>query len=67
MLGCDDVSRELSELVDGELSFFRRMQIYAHLAMCRVCLKLYKSLKETVHLLGELRDHPPQPERGHDR
>ncbi len=58
MLGCDEVGRDLSGLLDGDVPFLRRTGIYVHLAMCNVCSAVYASLRETVGVLHALRDEP---------
>ncbi|MFW6067196.1 MAG: anti-sigma factor family protein [Myxococcota bacterium] len=59
MLSCDQVARELSDALDRELPVWRRLQIHAHLAMCKACRGMARSLERTVDLLHELRDEPP--------
>jgi predicted anti-sigma-YlaC factor YlaD len=60
MMSCDEVARELSDALDGELSLWRRFQIRLHLAMCKVCRQVAASLERTVETLHALRDEPPQ-------
>lgn len=54
MLGCDDVYREASDALDGEVSAWRRMQIRMHLAFCARCRAMQRSLERTVALLRRL-------------
>lgn len=37
MFRCDEVARRASLLIDGEFSFWPRLNIGLHLAMCRGC------------------------------
>lgn len=60
MMSCDEVARELSDALDGELSLWRRLQIRMHLAMCKVCRRVSASLGRTVDTLHSLRDEPPR-------
>lgn len=64
MLSCDQVARELSDALDGEVSLWRQLQIRMHLAMCQVCREVASSLERTVDVLHDLRDEPPSPGSG---
>jgi predicted anti-sigma-YlaC factor YlaD len=59
MMSCDEVARELSDALDGELSLWRMTQVRLHLAMCKMCREVKASLERTVHVLHTLRDEPP--------
>lgn len=43
---------------DGQLSAPRRAFARMHLALCKECERLYRSLQTTVSLLSELKDEP---------
>ncbi len=58
MPSCEEVRRELSDYIDGRHGFMRRMVLRAHLAMCDQCAKAERALRDTVSLLGALRDEP---------
>lgn len=58
MLFCKGVREQMSEYGDGQLNPARRAFIRMHLAMCKECERLYRSLQTTVSLLAELKDQP---------
>lgn len=58
MPSCDQIARELSDALDGDVPFWRLMQIRTHLAMCRKCRDLESSLERTVGVLGSLSEMP---------
>jgi anti-sigma factor RsiW len=61
MPSCDQIARELSDALDGDVPFWRLMQIRMHLALCRRCQRLNESLERTVESLRGLADLPPEP------
>lgn len=54
MLRCEDVYRQASDALDGEVSAWRRMQIRMHLAFCTRCRAMQRSLERTVALLRRM-------------
>ena len=57
-MNCDDVARSLSDDLDGEVSFWKRLGIRLHLLMCPPCQKGRAALRRTVNLLGGLPEQP---------
>jgi len=58
MMDCDEVARNLSDALDGEVSTWRRLQIRLHLLLCPPCRTARSALAWTVELLGGLPDEP---------
>ncbi len=44
MLSCEETTRLISESLDRELPFRRRLAVRAHLLMCRYCSRYRKQL-----------------------
>ncbi|MBI1903719.1 MAG: hypothetical protein HY000_16780 [Planctomycetes bacterium] len=45
MLSCKDVSQLLSESLDRNLPFWKRLSLWTHLGMCRLCRAFRKDLQ----------------------
>ncbi len=50
MLSCKQVAARASDMIDGELGFFERLQMRLHLAMCKGCDAFIKQLRITRDL-----------------
>lgn len=59
---CDQVARELSDAMDRDVPFWRRVRIRLHLSMYKACRRLEASLARTADVLHDLRDAPPPSE-----
>jgi predicted anti-sigma-YlaC factor YlaD len=55
---CQEVARELSDELDGECTWWRRLHIRLHLWLCPPCKRGRDALARTVDLLGSLPDQP---------
>ncbi len=66
MLRCREVSKLVSESMDRELPLRQRLQVWMHLAMCRLCAGFARQLRLLRRALREqpdrLADDPTQPE-----
>ena len=56
LLDCRTVRRHLSDACDDRLSPRQAALVRAHLATCAVCPRVDAELRETLELLGSLRD-----------
>lgn len=61
MLSCKEISKLVSESLDRKLPFWKRMSVWMHLGMCRLCWGFRKSL---VHIHKQARQHAVEIERG---
>ncbi|HEX7478284.1 MAG TPA: zf-HC2 domain-containing protein [Polyangiales bacterium] len=59
MLRCEQVSRELSDAVDGSLPLHKRLLLRLHLALCPPCRAMEHSLRFTRDVLRKLSCAPP--------
>lgn len=53
MLTCKDMTEEAHALVDGELGFWRRINVRFHLLMCKYCRRYVNQLMLTLRTLNE--------------
>jgi hypothetical protein len=45
MLRCREITKLVSDSMDGQLPWRQRMQVWMHLAMCRLCSGFAKQLR----------------------
>lgn len=53
MITCEEVLRELSNFLDGEVSATLRAEIEEHLNSCHNCTVLLDTTRKTLALVGE--------------
>ena len=51
-IDCQQVRRELSNYLEGDLTPELRYQIESHLAGCKHCAAVHDGMRNVVHLLG---------------
>jgi hypothetical protein len=56
LLDCHTVRRHLSDALDDQLPSRQAALVRAHLATCAVCPRVDAEMRETVELLGSLRE-----------
>ncbi len=61
-LHCGEVQADLTESLDGRLSFGRAQQIEEHLSECESCRRLSEEIAAAVRAVRELPDEPLDPE-----
>ncbi len=57
MLRCREITQLVSESMERELPFRQRMQVWMHLAMCRVCsafARQIRALRTVIRVKSEL-------------
>lgn len=52
MIRCEDILREISELLDEEITVEMRVQIETHLCACRHCKVLVDTTRKTLTLVS---------------
>ena len=52
-IDCEQVRRELSNYLEGDLTPELRLQIESHLAGCSHCAAVHDGMRNVVHLLGD--------------
>ena len=57
---CEDTSPLISELMDHDLTFGKRLRLRFHLMMCGVC-HIYKQQLEIIHALARKLGHEDAP------
>ena len=62
MLNCRKFTEQATEYMEGNLSFFQRIQFKLHAAMCGSCKEYLGQLRETVDLLLQLPKKEPGEE-----
>jgi anti-sigma factor RsiW len=55
MVNCEQVRKELSNFIDGEIDLKLRDEIVAHLSGCRRCSVLVDSLRKVIYVVGDER------------
>ncbi len=63
MLRCREISKLVSESMDRDLPFRTRMQVWMHLAMCRMCSGFARQMRAVRHAL---RENPERLAAGED-
>ena len=56
MLSCKDLVAQSSDFLEGQLSLRERLEVRAHLAMCRHCRRFIRQMKVTQRVLRQLPD-----------
>jgi anti-sigma factor RsiW len=60
-LSCHELVELVTEYLDGVLPAATRARFEAHVARCGGCERYVEQLRETVHLVGQLRrEHVPR-------
>ncbi len=60
MLSCKEATRLVSEKLDGDLSFWRRLGLRLHVLMCRGCSRYTRQVKTLDRVVSEhYRNDPP--------
>ena len=62
MLTCQQLTELVTEYLEGDMPFWRRVQFQMHLGMCRHCRAYIQQLKETVRTLGKLPQEQMPPD-----
>lgn len=58
MLSCKDLVMHSSDLLDGQLSFRRRLAVRAHLAICWKCRRFVRQLRMAQQVIRALPEDP---------
>ena len=64
MPNCRQVTRMVSESMDAELPFFRRMAMWVHLMMCRYCFRFRRQILFLRRLSGMDAEEAAEPRAG---
>jgi hypothetical protein len=62
MLTCRDITRLVTDYVEGRLSLTDRVLFQMHLGLCRDCRTYVQQVRLTVAALGALPPPEPEPE-----
>ncbi len=62
MLTCRDITRLVTDYVEGRLSLGDRVLFQMHLGLCRDCRTYVQQVRLTVGALGQLEAPAPSPE-----
>jgi anti-sigma factor RsiW len=55
MVNCEQVRKELSNFIDGEIDLKLRDEIVAHLRGCRRCSVVADTLRKVIYVVGDER------------
>jgi len=55
MVSCEEVLRELSNFIDGDIDAGLRSEIEDHLRQCRRCSVLHDSTRKVLYIVGDER------------
>lgn len=60
MLTCQQLTELVTDYLEGNMSFWRRMQFRMHLAMCKHCSAFLEQMKATIKAASRIVE-PPAP------
>ena len=63
MLKCNEVSKQASEIVDGNVSGLYKLKVQMHLLMCTHCRSFVKKIKLTKQMVSQLTLTPVSDEK----
>lgn len=53
MISCKEIAHKAHDLIDGDLTFFERLEIRFHLFICKYCRRYVNQLRLTVSTLRD--------------
>ena len=65
MLSCKEATRLVSEGLDRQLPFWRRLGLRLHVVMCRGCSRYTRQIKALNQLISDHYAGDPPAEEGH--
>ncbi len=61
MPSCKDITKQSSDYLDKNLTFFQRLGFKMHIFMCINCKRYVSQLKLTIATIGKIESATPQP------
>lgn len=58
MLTCKELTELVTEYLEGQMPFGKRVRFQLHVGMCRHCRAYLRQMKTTVRAVGALPDEP---------
>ena len=58
MLSCQEITKIVTDFLEGRMSFADRMRFQMHVGMCKHCRAYLRQMKATIGSLGQLPDEP---------
>ena len=58
MLTCEELTKVVTDYLEGRMGFGARLCFQLHVGMCGHCRRYLGQMKQTVKALGELPDEP---------
>lgn len=62
MLSCSDVTKLVTDYLEGRMSFWQRMKFRMHIRMCKACRNYIRQMEQAIKTLGHLPDEPIPPD-----
>lgn len=61
-MDCHELVELITDYLEGKLAASERTRFEEHLSICPSCVEYLSQMKQTVKVLGSLRDAPPSGE-----
>ena len=62
MLSCSEVTKLVTDYLEGRMPLWQRMKFRMHIGMCAACEAYIRQMEQAIEVLGRLPDEPMPPE-----
>ncbi len=62
MMSCEELTKKVTDYLEGRFTLWERVSIQMHLGICRGCRAYLTQMKQTLEVVGKLPDAEDAPE-----